>query len=70
MIDYIAAPEDLKAIELGQSRAGVNPIYVKAIGLRDHNANIVISQAAADLVLAANAQANFLPKAVVCVKQN
>ncbi|MBP2634884.1 MAG: hypothetical protein H6Q72_791 [Firmicutes bacterium] len=70
MVDYMCTPEDLRDLDLGQSRAGINPISVKAIGLRDHNVNIVISQADADLILAANAQANFLPKATVCVKQN
>lgn len=70
MVDYMCTPEDLRDLGLGQSRAGINPISVKAIGLRDHNVNIIISQADADLILAANAQANFLPKATVCVKQN
>ncbi|WP_425059521.1 hypothetical protein SCACP_01110 [Sporomusa carbonis] len=69
MIDYMATPEDIRALELGQSRAGTTPIVVKAIGLRDNDVNIIISQADADKVLAANAQGNFLPKAMVCVKQ-
>lgn len=70
MLEYLCTPEDLKAIELGQSRAGVNPILVKAVDLRDHNVNIIISQASADRLLATNAQAGFLPKTMVCVKQN
>lgn len=69
MIDYMCTPEDIRAIDLGQSRAGVNPLVVNAIGLRDHDVNIIISQADADKVLAANIQGNFLPKAMVCVKQ-
>lgn len=69
MMDYMCTPEDLRALDLGQSRAGTKPIVVKAIGLRDHNINIIISQADADKVLAANVQDNFLPKAMVCVKQ-
>lgn len=69
MMDYITTPEDLRALELGQSRAGSMPIVVKAIGLRDHNVNIIIRQSDADKILAANAQGNFLPKAMVCVKQ-
>ena len=69
MIDYMCTPEDIRAIDLGQSRAGVSPIVVKALGLRDHDVNIIISQADADRILAANAQGNFLPKAMVCVKQ-
>ncbi|HWR43377.1 LPP20 family lipoprotein [Sporomusa sp.] len=69
MIDYMFTPEDIRALELGQSRAGATPIMAKAIGLRDHNVNIIISQADADKILAANAQGNFLPKAMVCVRQ-
>ncbi|HWR06022.1 LPP20 family lipoprotein [Sporomusa sp.] len=69
MIDYMCTPEDIRAVELGQSRAGTTPIMAKAIGLRDHNVNIIISQADADKILAANAQSNFLPKAMVCVRQ-
>ncbi|SMC95741.1 LPP20 family lipoprotein [Sporomusa malonica] len=69
MIDYMVTPEDIRALELGQSRAGTTPIMAKAIGLRDHNVNIIISQADADKILAANAQGNFLPKAMVCVRQ-
>lgn len=69
MVDYMCTPEDIRAVELGQSRAGTVPITVKAIGLRDHNVNIIISQADADRILAANAQSNFLQKAMVCVRQ-
>ncbi|MDF2569081.1 MAG: hypothetical protein K0R55_685 [Sporomusa sp.] len=69
MIDYMCTPEDIRALELGQSRAGSIPVMAKAIGLRDHNVNIIISQADADKILAANAQGNFLSKAMVCVRQ-
>lgn len=69
MIDYLCTPEDIRELANGQSRAGAAPITVKAIGLRDHNVNIIISQADADRILAANAQSDFLPKAMVCVRQ-
>ncbi len=69
MIDYMCTPEDIRALELGQSRAGATPIVVKALGLRDNNVNLIISQADADKILAANAQGNFLTKAMVCVRQ-
>lgn len=69
MLDYLCTPEDRRSLELGQSRAGTAPLVVKAAGLRDNNINIIISQAAADKILAANAQDNFLSKAMVCVKQ-
>lgn len=69
IIDYLCTPEDIRALVLGQSRAGATPIMVKAIGLRDNNVNIIIRQADADTILAANAQSNFLPKSTVCVRQ-
>ena len=69
MLDYLCTQEDRRTLELGQSRAGTAPLVVKATGLRDNNINILISQAAADKLLAANAQDNFLLKAMVCVKQ-
>lgn len=69
MLDYMCTPEDIRAVELGQSRAGTTPIVVKALGLRDNNVNIIISQADADKILAANAQGNFLQKCMVCVRQ-
>lgn len=69
MIDYMCTPEDLRTLELGQSRAGTKPITVKALALRDHNVNIIISQADADKILAANMQDNFLMQTRVCVRQ-
>ncbi|WP_188397961.1 LPP20 family lipoprotein [Sporomusa sp. GT1] len=69
MIDYMCTPEDLRTLELGQSRAGTKPITVKALEMRDHNVNIIISQADADKILAANMQDNFLMQARVCVRQ-
>jgi hypothetical protein len=69
MMDYICTPEDSRTVELGQSRAGDSPIMVKALGLRDNNVNIIISQADADKILAANEQGNFLAKTAVCVRQ-
>lgn len=66
---YLCTPKDIQELENGQSRAGSAPITVKAIGLRNHNVNIIISQADADRILAANAQSNFLSKAMVCVRQ-
>lgn len=69
MIDYMCTTEDLRTLELGQSRAGTKPITVKALALRDHNVNIIISQADADKILAANMQDNFLMQTRVCVRQ-
>lgn len=51
------------------ARAGVSPLVVKAIGLRDFNANVVISRADADSILAANAQNNFFARTAVVFEQ-
>ncbi len=69
MMDYLCTPEDIRSLELGQSRAGDKPIVVKAIALRDNNVNIIISQADADTILDADVLGNFLTKAKVAVKQ-
>lgn len=69
MVDYAGTPELVTAATAGNSRAGTNPIIVKAIGLKDFNANVVISQADADMILAANAQAGFFAKTAVVFEQ-
>ncbi len=69
MVDYAGTPELVTAATAGNSRAGNNPIIVKAIGLKDFNANVVISQADADMILAANAQAGFFAKTAVVFEQ-
>jgi hypothetical protein len=69
MVDYTGNPDMVTAATAGNSRAGNNPIIVKAIGLKDFNANVVISQADADMILAANAQANFFAKTAVVFEQ-
>lgn len=51
------------------SRAGTSPLVVKAIGLRDFNANVVISRADADAILAANAKNNFFARTAVIFEQ-
>jgi len=69
MVDYAGNPDLVTAATAGNSRAGNNPIIVKAISLKDFNANMVISQADADMILAANAQANFFAKTAVVFEQ-
>jgi len=51
------------------SRAGTSPLVVKAIGLRDFNANVVISRTDADAILAANAKTNFFARTAVVFEQ-
>ncbi|MDR3563981.1 MAG: hypothetical protein P4N59_21445 [Negativicutes bacterium] len=69
MVDYAASPELIDAATTGRSRAGAYPIIVKAIRLQDFNANVVISQADADLILTANIQAGFFAKTAVVFEQ-
>ncbi|MDR3590345.1 MAG: hypothetical protein P4N41_11900 [Negativicutes bacterium] len=69
MVDYAGSPELVTAATAGNSRAGNNPIIVKAVGLKDFNANVVISQADADMILAANVQAGFFAKTAVVFEQ-
>ena len=47
------------------SRAGSNPLIVRAIGLRDHNANPILSMEDAKLVLYENNISHFLDKTAV-----
>ena len=55
--------------EISRSRAGNNPLIVKATALADLNATPVVSNADADRILAANQQGGFLNNcAVVFVK--
>jgi hypothetical protein len=68
MADYLAG-DDAAAVAAGTSRAGANPIVVKAIGLKDYNASVVISQADADRILVANARSKFLTSTAVVLEQ-
>lgn len=55
--------------KISQSRAGNNPLVVKAVNLADLNANPVVSVADADKILAANQHDKFLDNcAVVFIK--
>jgi hypothetical protein len=69
MVDYTQSAEMIDAVHFGHSRAGMNPIVVKAIALKDFNANVVISKGDADMILAANAQGNFFAHTAVVFEQ-
>lgn len=69
MVDYAATPGLLGDVEAGSSRAGTNPVIVKAIALKDFNANVVISKADADMILAANSRDHFLAHTAVVFEQ-
>lgn len=61
MASYANSAED----EISRSRAGNNPLIVKAVNLADLNANPVVSTADADKILAANRQGKFLENCAV-----
>lgn len=69
IVSYAFNPEAIQAIDSGKSRAGANPLIIKAIGVKDHNSNIIISQADGDSVLEANKQTGFLDKFAVIIKK-
>lgn len=65
MASYADSADD----QISRSRAGNNPLVVKAVSLSDLNANPVVSVADADKILAANQHDRFLDNcAVVFVK--
>lgn len=47
------------------SRAGANPLVIKAVDVADHNANPVVSMADAKLILSENEVSNFLENTAV-----
>lgn len=70
MVDYAATASDIEQVLRGQSRAGINPLVVRATALRDHNNNVIIQVEDADLILAENqAQGFFLERCQVVFKQ-
>jgi hypothetical protein len=68
MVDYLTDDYTV-AVKAGTSRAGASPIVIKAIGLRDFNSNVIISQADADFLLAANARDGFFAKTAVVFEE-
>jgi len=64
---YIRSPKDIQAAENGNSRAGNNPVRVTALRTIHNNQDIVISQADADKILAANQKTDFLHSCAVAI---
>ena len=65
----MASYADDTSDEISRSRAGNNPLIVKATGIADLSATPVVSNADADKILAANQHDGFLSNcAVVFVK--
>jgi hypothetical protein len=65
MVDYAPTPDLVQEAQNGKSRAGTEPIMIKAIGLKDNNHNIIISTTDAEKILIANQSTNFLNKCAV-----
>ena len=69
ILNGMASYADDISDQISRSRAGNNPLVVKAVNLSDINANPVVSTADADKILAANQHDRFLENcAVVFVK--
>ena len=69
IVNGMASYADSASDSISRSRAGSNPLVVKAVSLSDLNANPVVSTADADKILAANQHDGFLNNcAVVFVK--
>jgi hypothetical protein len=67
MVDYAPTSDLVQEAQNGKSRAGTQPIIIKAIGLKDNNHNIIISTTDAEKILTANQSINFLNKCAVVV---
>lgn len=65
LADYVFTDEDLQSVDSGQSRAGSAPLTLRAVGLRDNNCNVVISNEDGDKVLSANRTSGFIQKCSV-----
>jgi len=69
LVGYAFDPQTIQLIDSGKSRAGANPLLIKAVGVKDHNVNIIISQADGETILAANKATGFLEKFAVVIKK-
>jgi len=66
MVEYTITPEMAQGAESGQSRAGSNPLIIKALRVVDANScNVVISNADASAMLSYNQSAGFLKRCAV-----
>ncbi|MBR4904589.1 MAG: hypothetical protein IKZ53_07935 [Selenomonadaceae bacterium] len=65
VVSGMASYADNASDEISRSRAGNNPLVVKATGLADLNATPIVSNADADKILAANQHDGFLNNCAV-----
>jgi hypothetical protein len=68
LVDYASSLNSIALVENGQSRAGKKPLVIKAIAVKEHNRNVIISKADGDAVLAASAPTSFLLKCAVVLE--
>jgi hypothetical protein len=64
LVEYITSTAVDTAIK-GDSRAGLRPLVLKAIAVKDNNCSVVISDADANLLLESNSSAGFLKNCAV-----
>lgn len=69
LVNYAFTDEDRQAVATGTSRAGTAPLILRAVGLRDKNCNIVVSNEDGDKILAANSGRNFIQKCAVVLEK-
>ncbi|MGM9571503.1 MAG: hypothetical protein ACI3ZR_04715, partial [bacterium] len=69
ILGYAYNNETLQKVNNGSSRAGNNPLVVKAVGVENHNYNVVVSVEDGDFILSANQRDQFLQSCSVMVKK-
>ena len=65
MVDYSMDNQMFEEALQGRSRAGARPMVIKAVAVKDHGCNLVITNSDADRMLKANESAGFLRKLAV-----
>lgn len=69
ILSYASNNEMISKIKNGTSRAGSNPIIVRATGVANHGFNMIISKADGDRILAANQRDGFLQRCAVVARK-
>ncbi|MBU2699008.1 hypothetical protein Ga0466249_000087 [Sporomusaceae bacterium BoRhaA] len=69
LAEYVFTDEDRQTVTAEKSRAGSAPLIIKALGLRDNNCDLVISNEDGDKILAANSGRNFIQKCAVVLEK-
>lgn len=67
IVEYALTPDRVESAIKGGSRAGIRPMILKAVAVKDNNCSVVISDADANLLLESNLSAGFLKNCAVVV---